>query len=145
MAGETVALATSTTVAALRQMPDGFGSGVFPVKFPRISFSSTNNETNDVMEFGYLPAYAVPIAVLWQPTDMDTNVSPAVVHKVTVGSTDIATGLTGAQTGTANLAASARYTASSSPALVKVTSTTAAATGAAGTADLTILCARFAG
>lgn len=144
MAGETVSLAASQ-VAALRQMSDGFGSGVFPVKFPRASFTTSNNETNDVMEFGYLPPYAVPLAALWQPTDMDTNVSPAVVHKITVGSTDIVTGLTGAQTGVANLAASARYTASASPALVKVTSTTAAATAAAGTADLTIICARFAG
>lgn len=143
MAGETTSLGASD-VAALRQMPDGFGAGVFPVKFPRASFGTTDNQSADVMQMGYLPAYAVPIAVLWQPSDMDTNVSPAAVHKVTVGSTDIATGLTGAQTGTANFAASARYTASSSPALVVVTTTTAAATAAAGTADLTILCARYA-
>lgn len=144
MAGETTSLAASDA-AALRLMPDGFGSGTFAVVFPTRSFGTTDNQLNDVMQFGYLPPYAKPLMVFWQPSDMDSNVSPAAVHKVTVGSTDIATGLTGAQTGTANSSVSARYTPSSSPALVTVTTTTAAATGAAGTAILTILCTRVAG
>lgn len=144
MAGETVSL---SSVAAVRQAYDAPGSGTFWVFFS-LTYSSTNNETADVMEAGYLPAYAKPLAVLWGPTDMDTNVSPAAVHKVTVGSLDIATGLTGAQTGTSQIVpvtSTAMATAAqTAAALVKVTTTTAAATGAAGTATLGILCQRVA-
>jgi len=138
MAGETVSVAASSA----RLYPE-VPSGTFLVPFS-LTFSSTNNETADVMEAGYIPANVRVFYVIWAPTDMDTNVSPAVVHKVTVGSTDIVTGLTGAQTGTASLTvctqASLAATPSTSPALVKVTTTTAAATAAAGTAQLFLLC-----
>lgn len=141
MAGET----TSVSAATVRQQSEHQGSGLFPMEFD-LTFSSTNNELNDVMEAGYLPEYTRVAAVIWAPTDMDTNVSPAVVHKVTVGSTDIVSSLTGAQTGAASLTvctqASIAAAVSSSRQLVKVTSTTAAATAAAGTAKLILLCYR---
>lgn len=139
MAGET----TSVSVATARAFYDNPGAGAFFVPFS-LTFSTVQNELNDVMEAGYIPANARVVAVYWGPTDMDTNVSPAVVHKVTVGSTDIVTALTGAQTGTASWSAvtstAAATAVSTSPALVKVTSTTAAATAAAGTAVLMLLC-----
>jgi hypothetical protein len=139
MAGET----TSLSASAARQFYDNYGAGVFLVPFS-LTFSSTNNELNDVMEAGYLPAFTRVVAVIWAPTDMDTNGTPTVAHKVTVGSTDIVTGLTGAQTGAASLTvctqASIVAATSSSPQLVKVTSTAAAATAAAGTAMLLLLC-----
>jgi hypothetical protein len=138
MAGETVSVAASSA-RLFNEIP----SGTFLIPF-NLTFSSTNNETADVMEAGYIPANVRVFYVIWAPTDMDTNVSPAVVHKVTVGSTDIVTGLTGAQTGTASLTvctqAALAATPSTSPALVKVTTSTAAATGAAGTAQLFLLC-----
>ncbi len=143
MAGET----TSLTAAAIRNQPEHVGTGVFPMEFD-LTFSSSNNELNDVMEAGYLPEYTRVAAVIWAPTDMDTNGSPAVVHKVTVGSTDIVSSLTGAQTGAASLTvctqASIAAAVSSSRQLVKVQTTTAAATAAAGTAKLILLCYRDA-
>ncbi len=55
------------------------------------------------MQAGYIPPNTRVVAVYWGPTDLDTNVSPAVVHKVTVNAVDVVTGLTGAQTGTSSL------------------------------------------
>lgn len=143
MAGETVSVAAS----AARNFYDMPGAGLFAVEFS-LTYSSTNNETADVMEAGYLPAFAKPYAVGWYPTDMDTNVSPAAVHKVTVNAVDIVAGLTGAQTGTASFTpvtptAAATATATEKK-LVTVTTTTAAATGAAGTARLVIFCQKAA-
>lgn len=139
MAGET----TSVAASAARNFYDNPGAGMFVVPYS-LSFSTTQNELNDVMEAGYLPANTRVFAVIWAPTDMDTNGSPAAVHKVTVGSTDIVTGLTGAQTGTSSLTvctqAAVTAAVSSSAQLVKVTTTTAAATAAAGTAGLYLLC-----
>lgn len=139
MAGETTALSG----AAARQFYDNPGAGAFLVPFS-MSFSTTQNELNDVMEVGYIPPFCRVVAAIWAPTDMDTNVSPAVVHKVTVGSTDIVTSLTGAQSGAAsfNVCTQASIVAatSSSAQLVKVQTTTAAATAAAGTAMLFLLC-----
>lgn len=139
MAGET----TSVAASAARNFYAKPGAGAFFVPFS-LTFGSTDNELNDVMEAGYIPPFARVVAVYWAPTDMDTNGSPVVVHKVTVGSTDVVTGLTGAQTGAASWTpvTNAAVTAATSSAaqLVKVTSTTAAATAAAGTAVLMLLC-----
>lgn len=139
MAGET----TSVAASAARNYYANPGAGTFAVEFS-LTYSTTQNELNDVMEAGYIPPYAKVYAVGWYPTDMDTNGSPAAVHKVTVGSTDVVTGLTGAQTGTASFTpvtpTAAATATSSSAALVKVTTTTAAATAAAGTARLVLFC-----
>jgi hypothetical protein len=103
------------------------------------AFAPTDNETNDVKQMGYIPANCTVYGFLYRPTDMDSNVSPAVVHKITVGSTDLATGLTGAQTGTPSMVPCTPTTVTEKT-LVTVTSTTAAATGATGTLYLGVLC-----
>lgn len=143
MAGETTSVASS----AARTFYDNPGAGAFFVPFS-LTYSTTQNELNDVMEAGYIPANTRVVAVYWGATDMDTNVSPAVVHKVTVGSIDVVASLTGAQTGTASWTAvtptAAATAVSSSAQLVKVTTTTAAATAAAGTATLMLLCQKAA-
>ncbi len=131
MAGETVATTD-------KQAPYEASEGMFLVPFA-LTYGSTNNETNDVMEAGYIPANCTVYGILYVPSDMDTNVSPAVVHKVSVGSTDIVTGLTGAQTGTSSVNACAPTTVTAKT-KVTVTTTTAAATGAAGTLKLTLIC-----
>lgn len=139
MAGET------TTVAAIaaRTYFDNPGPGSFFVTY-NLTYSTTQNELNDVMEAGYLPPNTRVLAVIWAPTDMDTNGTPTVVHKVTRGSTDLVTGLTGAQSGTASLSVCTQASLAATPATsaekVTVTSTTAAATAAAGTAQLILLC-----
>jgi len=138
MAGETTTVAAS----AARNFYDNPGAGAFVVSF-NLTYLSTDNETADIMQAGYLPPNVKMLAVGWYPTDMDTG-SAAVVHKVTVGSTDIVTGLTGAQTGTSSFTPvtnAARVLApATTPTLVVVNTTTAAATGAAGTAVLDIWC-----
>ncbi len=138
MAGET----TTVSAATVRQQPGHAGSGLFPIPFD-LTYLSTETQLNDVMQAGYLPPGVKVAAVGYHPTDLDTGIA-AVVQKVSVGSTDIVTGLTGAQTGTASLtpttAAYIQAAPSSSPELVTVTTTTAAATGAAGTVKLVLWC-----
>lgn len=139
MAGETTTVASS----AARNYYANPGAGTFAVEFS-LTYSTTQNETNDVMEAGYIPPYAKVYAVGWYPTDMDTNVSPGVVHKVTVNSVDIVASLTGAQTGASSWTpvtpTSAATATSSSSQKVTVTTTTAASTAAAGTARLVLFC-----
>lgn len=138
MAGETTAVAAS----AAKLFTD-LVSGCFLATF-NLTFLSTDNETNDIMQAGYIGPNVRVLAVGWYPTDMDTNVSPAVAHKVTINTVDAVTGLTGAQTGASSLTPVTPTFASTAPGtaaqLVQVQSTTAAATGAAGTAVLALLC-----
>jgi hypothetical protein len=139
MAGETTSLAGS----ASKLFYDQGGAGAF-IAYMSQSFSTTQNETADVMEMGYIPPNVRVLAVGYYPTDMDTNVSPALVHKVTVNSVDQVTGLTGGQTGTSSwntvTPTAVTTTPGTSPQLVTVTSSTAAATAAAGTVTLALLC-----
>lgn len=137
MAGETTAVSAN----AARVYKDHPGFGLFAVPFS-LTFGTNDNQLNDVMEAGYIGGGVSPYAVVWIPTDMDTNVSPAAVHKVTVGSTDIVTGLTGAQSGTAQIVPVSAIATTTGGAATKVTvtTTTAAATAAAGTATLILLC-----
>lgn len=139
MAGETIAV----PAAAARTYYDNPGAGAFVVSF-NLTFGTTDNELNDIQQAGYLPPNVKLLAVGFYPTDMDTNGAPAVVHKVTVGATDVVTGLTGAQTGTSSFTpvtnAGRVLAPATTPTLVQVQSTTAAATAAAGTAVLDLWC-----
>lgn len=138
MAGET----TNAPASAARVFVD-VPVGLFVVPF-NLTYSTTQNELNDVMQAGYIGPNVRVVAVGWHPTDMDTNVSPAAVHKVTVNSVDAVTGLTGAQSGTASFTPVTATFAATTPGtdkqLVTVTTTTAAATAAAGTAVLFLYC-----
>jgi hypothetical protein len=142
MAGET----TTVSANAARTFYDNAGAGSFLAVF-NLTFGTTDNELNDIMQAGYIPANTRVVAVGWFPTDMDTNGSPAAVHKVTVNSVDQVTALTGAQTGTSSWNAvtstAVATTPGTSPQLVQVQTTTAAATAAAGTAVLVLLCQRI--
>jgi hypothetical protein len=131
MAGETTA---TTALSAPFEVP----AGLFLVPFT-VAFATGQLELNDVVEAGYTPANCTVYGVIYSPTDMDTNVSPALVQKVTVGSTDVATGLTGGQTGTKSFVGCTPL-ALTSKSKVSITSTTAAATAAAGTVYLALLC-----
>lgn len=135
MAGET------TTVSAnlARVYKDHPGFGLYAIEFS-LTFGSTDNQLNDIMEAGYIGANVRPVAAIWIPTDMDTNVSPAVVHKITVGSTDIVTGLTGAQSATTQIVGCSTLATTTAVTKVQVQTTTAAATAASGTATLILLC-----
>ena len=104
-----------------------------------VAYATTQLEANDVMNLGYLPSGATVYGVIYSPTDMDTNVSPAVVQKVTIGSTDVATGLTGAQTGAKTFVGIVPQ-ALTAKTLASVTTTTAPGTAAAGTLYCAFLC-----
>jgi hypothetical protein len=138
MAGET----TSVSAASVRQQRFQPGGAIYPIRFD-LSYSTSQNELNDVMEAGYLPAGVKVLAVGAHATDMDSGIA-AVVHKVTVGSVDIVSSLTAAQASAAQLvpvtAAYLQAAPSASEQLVKVTTTTAAATAVAGTLSLVLWC-----
>jgi hypothetical protein len=142
MAGET----TSVAASAARGFYDNPGAGAFWATF-NLTFGTTDNELNDIMQAGYIGPNVRVLAVYFGPTDMDTNGSPAVVHKVTINAVDAVTGLTGAQTGASSLTAVTPTFAATAPGtavqLVQVQSTTAAATAAAGTAVLALLCQKI--
>lgn len=131
-------MAGETTGTISNDPPFSAPAGMFLVPFSQ-AYLSTDNETDDVKQFGYLPANCTVYGVLYSPTDMDSNVSPAVVHKIIIGSTDVVTGLTGAQTGTRSFQPIVPVTLTANT-LVKVQSTTAAGTGAAGTLRLQFVC-----
>jgi hypothetical protein len=142
MAGET----TSVAASAARVFYDNPGAGSFWATF-NLTFGTTDNELNDIMQAGYIGPNVRVLAVFWGPTDMDTNGSPTVAHKVTVNAVDAVTGLTGAQTGTSSLSPVTSTFASTAPGtapqLVQVQSTAASATAAAGTAVLSLLCQKI--
>jgi hypothetical protein len=96
------------------------------------------DDNNDAVEFGYLPPGITVIGVIIKSADLDSAGSPALVQKITLGSTDIVTGDVTGKTGVGTI-----YfitpTALTAPTLVKVTSTTAAGTAAAGAQYLTFL------
>jgi hypothetical protein len=131
-------MAGETTGSPGTQAPIGLPTGLFVVPLSA-TYADTDNQLADVKQLGYIPADVTVLGFLYKPSDMDTNVSPLVQHKITVGSTDLATGLTGAQSGTASfvVCTPTRFTSKS---LVTVTSSTAAATAAAGTLSLGVLC-----
>jgi len=131
-------MAGETTSAASADVPFEMPAGVFLVPFT-VSYATTQLELNDVMELGYLPAGVTVYGIIYSPTDMDTNVSPAVVQKVTLGSTDVATGLTGAQTGAKSFVGIVPTTLTAKT-LAKVTTTTVPGTAAAGTLYCAFLC-----
>jgi hypothetical protein len=136
MAGETTSLA-STAWKDANYIPQSGDSGAIHITSMTATYSNTNQlETNDVMQVGYLPANITIYGLGVIATDMDTDGSPALVQKVTVGSTDIVTGITAGQSaGNVFYNVSTPYTTAAYD-LVKVTTTTAAATGATGSLKL---------
>ena len=129
MAGETTAVASSARKGGHYHPLGGIGETM------SAAFATTQTETNDVVEMGYIPAGVKLLGFLYKPSDMD-NGGTALIQKITVGSTDVAAGLTGGQTGAGSFVVIAPYT-TTAPTLVSITSTTAPGTPAAGTVDLT--------
>lgn len=128
-------MAGETTSATSLDPPFAGFDGFFLVPFT-VSYSTTQNELNDVMELGYLPADCKVYGAIYTPTAMAAS---ALVHKITIGSTDVVTGLTGAVAGTSSVQTWSPVTLTAKT-LAKVTSTTAAVTPAAGTLTVTFLC-----
>jgi hypothetical protein len=102
------------------------------------SVATTQLELNDVLEMGYLPKGVTLVGFIAYATDMDTNGTPALAWKITVGSTDVKTGVTIGQATALSTQTLTQFlgiepVTTTAATLVKVTVTTAAATAAAGT------------
>lgn len=140
---------SNVAAAAARTYYDNPGAGAFFATFTQ-NYASSDNVLNDINQLGYLAPNVRVVAVGFFPTDMDTNGTPTVVHKITVGAVDIVTGLTGAQTGTSawlpvlsTVAPVDQGAGPEVPTLVQLQTTTAAATAAAGSIVVVLLCQKF--
>ena len=131
MAGETTALAAGSWRDA--QVVPAFKGPTLHIHEVTATYSATNQlELNDVLELCYLPAGIKIWAIDVAATDMDTHVSPTLAQKITVGSTDVVTGITAGQSGAkVNYPLGSAYTTSGIE-LVTITNTAAAATAATG-------------
>jgi hypothetical protein len=129
-----MAAATSTRSGISRRLAPATGAPNVDAQVWSVEYATGELEASDVMEMGYVPAGTV-IGFFMYSDDLDTNGTPALVRKITVGSTDVATGLTYGQTASGGFVAIEPVTVTT-PTLVKVTVTTAAATAAAGTTVL---------
>ena len=100
------------------------------------------DEANDAITMGYLPAGVTLLGFIAFAEDLDSNASPALVSKITVGSTDVKTGMTLGQAATGLTSSISSFVAIEPLAITAKTAvtwtvTTAAGTAAAGTLVLT--------
>lgn len=103
--------------------------------------ATTQLELNDVLNMGYIPTGATLLGFIAFADDLDSNASPALAWKITVGSTDVKTGITIGQASSVSTHSITQFLGiepitMTEPTLVKVTFTTAAATAVAGTFTL---------
>jgi hypothetical protein len=138
MAGETVALGATAWRDA--NVVPAFKGPTLHIHEVTATYSATNQlELNDVMELCYLP----PGIKVWEiqvaATDMDTHVSPTLAQKITIGSTDVVTGITAGQSGANTGYPLATAYTTSAIELVKITNTAASATAATGSLKVRFL------
>lgn len=131
-------MAGETTSTSSNNAPFEGHVGHFLVPFT-LTYATTQLELNDVMEAGYLPANVTVYGFYVNASDMDTNASPALAQKITLGSTDLVTGVTAGQSG-GNAVYACTPTTITAKTKLTVTNTAAAATAAAGTLYVTAIC-----
>ena len=133
---------TAATVAvsayAAHQVPKPYETGLVGLRFTIAMATTSLDDVGDIVELGYLPANCTVVGFIVSSTDMDTNVSPTATGKLTLGATDLVTGIADQKAGT-----SAFYgcTPTALTAVTKLVwnQTAVSATGAAGTLDVTAL------
>lgn len=126
------------------------GSEVVAVRFP-IALVAADLDANDTGAVAILPAGCVPVGLVYDSDDLDTNASPTIaasVGPVNAGATDLsstwASGITASQSGAAvnvALSTAAMRLAANATAdtRIGIKFTAAAATKAAGEVGLTLL------
>lgn len=125
------------------------GGEVVAVRYP-ISLVAADLDANDTGSVAILPAGCVPVGLVYDSDDLDTNASPTIaasVGPVNAGATDLsstwASGITASQSGTAaNVAlstAAMRLAPAATDTIIGIKFTAAAATKAAGEVGLTLL------
>lgn len=125
------------------------GSEVVAVRFP-IDLATGDLDANDVGAVAILPAGCVPVALIYDSEDLDTNATPTIVASVgpiNAGETDLssswATGITHSQGGTSGQVdlstAAMKLAAAATDTKIGIKFTAASATKAAGQVGLTLL------
>lgn len=132
MAGETTSSSTINTSPTWEGGPCVVGAPW------SASYATGELEANDVKNIGYLAAGVTVIGFAVSATDMDSNGTPTLAQKITVGSTDLVTGIQDGRAGTSAFYACVPTTLTAKS-LVKVTNTAASATAVAGTLYVTPL------
>lgn len=137
-------------ITGRKPVPTAAGNEVVATRF-EIDLVAADLDLNDAGTVAILPAGHVPVAIIYDSDDLDTNASPTIAASVGLmnsGDTDLdgtawATGITASQGGTAVqltlTTAAMRLAASTSDRRVGVKFTAAAATKAAGKIGLTLL------
>ena len=125
------------------------GGEVVAVRYP-ISLVAADLDANDTGSVAILPAGCVPVGLVYDSDDLDTNASPTIaasVGPVNAGATDLsstwASGITASQSGASvNVAlstAAMRLAPAATDTIIGIKFTAAAATKAAGEVGLTLL------
>lgn len=125
------------------------GAEVVAVRYP-IALVAADLDANDAGAVAILPAGCVPVGLVYDSDDLDTNASPTIaasVGPVNAGETDLsstwASGITASQGGTSvnvDLSTAAmRMAAPAADVKIGIKFTAAAATKAAGEVGLTLL------
>ena len=133
MAGETTALARGSQRFGRKLSNTALCANPFT-----LAFGTTANQVNDIMQAGYIPAGVTLLGFFVVATDMDTNVSPAVVHQILLSTTALVSGITLGQ-GAGSGFYPCTPTTTTAATVLNVKTTTAAATAATGTMYLTPL------
>lgn len=132
-----------------KPIPTGAGNEVLATRFP-IDLVAGDLDANDVGAVAVLPAGHVPVGLVYDSDDLDTNASPTIaasVGPINAGETDLssvwASGITNSQSGVAsnvNLSTAAmRMAAPAADLKIGIKFTAAAATKAPGQVGLTLL------
>lgn len=132
MAGETSSLYTNEPLPVSKT-----AKGLIAY-YKTAEIATTQLETNDLTQISRLPPGAVLVGAILKTDDLDSNGSEALVWTLQVGDTAYKAGITNATAFAGTFIAGAPITTTTETA-VYLKSTTAAATGAAGTVDLTLL------
>lgn len=125
------------------------GGEVVAVRFP-IDLVAGDLDANDTGSVAILPAGCVPVGLVYDSDDLDTNASPTItasVGPINAGETDLSevwvAGITASRDGTAAIAtlskAAMRMAAPAADVKLGVKFTAAAATKAAGQVGLTLM------
>lgn len=135
MAGETTAR-SGIDIDSLPRM----GGPVLNAAPWTVEVTTAQLELNDVLQLGYLPAGVTLLGFIAFADDLDSGT--ALVWKVTVGATDVKTGVTIGQAAAVSTHSLTQFLAvepltTTDRTLVSVTFTTAAGTAVAGTFSLT--------
>lgn len=137
MAGET----TARSGIDIDQLPR-MGGPILNAAPWTVEVTTAQLELNDVLQLGYLPTGVTLLGFIAFADDLDSNGSPALAWKITVGVTDVKTGITIGQAASVSTHSITQFLGvepltTTDRTLVSVTFTTAAATAVAGTFSLT--------